>query len=169
MILSRLKCDFIVRYYSAWRESSTLYIQTEFCYTTLKSAIEKINFELNKNEPNIFTRIGFYISSALSEELINGVNYLHKQNPPIIHRDLKPQNILISYGTDAKFVKIADFGLSTVYQLDGDSLTKCLRTDRYTAPEVMKGKKYGVKADIYSLGVILEEIFNIDINELIES
>jgi hypothetical protein len=169
MILSRLRCDYIVRYYSAWRENSTLYIQTEFCYTTLKSAIEKINFELNKNEPNIFTRIGFYISSALSEELINGINYLHKQNPPIIHRDLKPRNILISDGIDAKFVKIADFGLSTVYQLDGNSLTKYLGTDRYAAPEVMKGNKYGVEADIYSLGVILQELFNIDINEMIES
>jgi hypothetical protein len=169
MILSGLKCDFIVQYFSAWRENSTLYIQTEFCYTTLKSAIEKINFELNKIELNIFTRIGFYISSALSEELITGINYLHKQNPPIIHRDLKPQNILISNGIDAKFVKIADFGLSTVDQLEGDSLTKYLGTDRYAAPEVKKGSKYGVEADIYSLGVILQELFNIDINEMIES
>jgi hypothetical protein len=169
LILSRLRNDFIVRYYSAWRENSTLYIQTEFCHTTLKSAIEKINLELNKNEPNIFTRIGFYISSALSEELIKGVNYLHKQNPPIIHRDLKPQNILISDGIDAKFVKIADFGISTVCKLDGDSLTKYLGTDRYAAPEVKYGSKYGVEADIYSLGVILQELFNIDINEMIES
>jgi serine/threonine protein kinase len=37
-------------------------------------------------------------------------------------------------------------------------------TQRYTAPEVFRSTNYDTKADIYSLGVIVQELFNIDIN-----
>jgi serine/threonine protein kinase len=40
-----------------------------------------------------------------------------------------------------------------------------LGTLRYIAPEILKSKKYNTKADIYSLGVMMEEMFNIDVNK----
>jgi serine/threonine protein kinase len=80
--------------------------------------------------------------------------------PPIIHRDLKPANILISYGLNGRFVKLADFGLSTFHEFEGQSHTQNIGTHKYMAPEVLYGKKYDTKADIHSLGVILREIFN---------
>jgi serine/threonine protein kinase len=33
------------------------------------------------------------------------------------------------------------------------------------APEVMKSSKYGTKADIYSLGIVFEELFNLDLDK----
>lgn len=51
-------------------------------------------------------------------QLLSGVDFLHTHR--IIHRDLKPQNILIS--NDGRSLKLADFGLAKVYELES-SLT----------------------------------------------
>jgi alpha-tubulin suppressor-like RCC1 family protein len=66
----------------------------------------------------VMTSLEYYISSELFEETLEAVNYLHSLKPPIIHRDLKPNNILITDGTNGRFVKIADFGLSTFHKFD---------------------------------------------------
>ncbi len=100
----------------------------------------------------MMTPLGYYISSQLFKEILEGVHYLHKRK--VIDRDLKPNNVLI-----------ADFGLATIHEFSGQSHTKYKGTIRYAAPEVMSSTKYDTKADIYSLGVILQEVFKIDINE----
>lgn len=48
-------------------------------------------------------------------QLINGVEYLHSKG--IVHRDLKPENLLLN---DADLIKIADFGLATLFQYRGN-------------------------------------------------
>jgi serine/threonine protein kinase len=78
---------------------------------------------------------------------------------------LKPTNILISNGKDGRFVKIADFGLATIHEFNGESHTQASGTLRYMAQEVLRSRKYDTKADIYSLGVIVQEIFHLDINK----
>jgi serine/threonine protein kinase len=110
--------------------------------------------------------LGYYISCELFKEILESVDYLHKQK--VIHRDLKPNNILITDGKNGRFVKIADFGLATIHEFDGQTHSQYLGTIRYAAPEVMRSRNYDMKADIYSLGFILHELFNIDINEYIE-
>jgi serine/threonine protein kinase len=91
---------------------------------------------------------------------------LHKQK--VIHRDLKPNNILITDWKNGRLVKIADFGLATIREFDGQTHLQYLGTIRYAAPKVMGSRNYDMKADIYSLGFILQELFNFDINEYIE-
>ncbi len=134
-----------------------LHIQMELCLKTMKEIIKE---EL-KNL--LLTPLGYYISSELFIELLECVQYLHKQN--IIHRDLKPENILISYGMNGRFVKLGDFGLSTFHEFEEQSHTKYLGTRIYTAPEVMSSKYYDTRADVYSLGIIVQQLFNIDINK----
>ncbi len=63
---------------------------------------------------------------------------------------------------DGRFVKIADFGLATIHEFDGQTHTKYKGIQEYIAPEVMSRRNYDLKIDIYSLGVILQELFNID-------
>jgi len=75
-----------------------------------------------------------------------------------IYRDLKPENILIT----GKFVRIADFGLAVSHDFENKSHTSKVGTGKYIAPEVLHSKKYNKKADIYSLGVILEEMFGFE-------
>jgi serine/threonine protein kinase len=69
---------------------------------------------------------------------------------------------LITDGINQRFVKLGDFGLATIH-FDGQKHTECLGTVMYISPEVRKGRDYDMKADIYSLGFIAEELFGIDI------
>ncbi len=73
--------------------------------------------------------------------------------------------IYISKSDSQRFVKLADFGLATIHEFDGHTHTKYIGTKNYRAPEVMRTRKYDMKADVYSLGVIVQELFNIEINE----
>jgi serine/threonine protein kinase len=144
-------------------KSYVLFIQMELCFLTLKDAIEKINNELKQKIFPRMTRVGYYIACELMIELFEGVNYLHKLVPAVIHRDLKPSNILISFGTNGRFVKIADFGLSTLHEEDDQSHTIGTGTKRYMAPEVETKRKYDTRSDIYSLGLILKYVFNFEL------
>ncbi len=190
-ILEKLESDLVVRLKSVWIEDNylkiddyktdkntsyisspevfkpnktlLLHIQMELCLISLREVTIKLNNELNQKPNEVMTPLGYYIASELSIEILESVDYLHKQK--VIHRDLKPNNILITSGMNGRFVKIADFGLATIHEFEGQSHTKYRGTIKYSAPEVMRTKNYDMKADIYSLGVILQEIFNIDINE----
>jgi serine/threonine protein kinase len=143
-----------------------LHIQMELCLMSLKELIKQLNKEFDQKQYEVMTPLGYYISSELFKEIVESVDYLHKQK--VIHRDLKPNNILITDGMNGRFVKIADFGLATIQEFDEQSHTKYMGTIRYAAPEVMSGKYYDLKVDIYSLGVILQELFSIDINEYLK-
>jgi Serine/threonine protein kinase len=56
----------------------------------------------------------------LFKQMLEGMAYIHSQNPPIIHRDLKPLNIIV---TKDDVVKITDFGLAKVLDLSAAQST----------------------------------------------
>jgi serine/threonine protein kinase len=171
-----LRSEFIVNYYDVWYENnpdvngkyntgkSTIFIQMDLCEKTLKTLKNELhgdsNFKISK--PDKLTKLGYFIFCELFIEILEGVKYLHGQN--IIHRDLKLDNILIHNGRNNTFVKIADFGLAKGLQIGGSN-TIDRGTPGYMAPEVLKSSKYDIKADIYSLGVIFEDLLCIDLNE----
>jgi serine/threonine protein kinase len=168
-IMAKIRSDYVVHYNHSWIESNEiLYIQMELCLNTLKGIMEQKQNDFKRKRFEVMTPLEYYISSELLKEILEAVNYLHSLKPPIIHRDLKPTNILITEGLNGRFVKLCNFGLATIQEFDGLSHTKYMGTIRYVAPEVMIGKNYDTKADIYSLGFILQELFNIDINEYLK-
>ncbi|XP_069115407.1 uncharacterized protein [Argopecten irradians] len=87
---------------------------------------------------------------GVSMDVCRGLVYIHKQN--FIHRDLKPSNVLLKNGT----AKIADVGLTKERELVTGTLAG---TPCYAAPEVIKMKLYGTEVDIYSLGIMLWEMW----------
>jgi serine/threonine protein kinase len=136
----------------------------EYCPLTLRKVLS-ILYPESANYSNIDPQIKRYIASELFLEILKGVSYLHSNKKhQVIHRDLKPENILISYGENGSFVRIADFGLATFHEFSDQSHTQNRGTGEYRAPEV-RTKKYDTKADLYSLGIIASELFNIDLED----
>ena len=88
--------------------------------------------------------------------LADGLAYAHAQG--VVHRDLKPANILRA--ADGS-VKITDFGIArAVEETMVTQAGTVLGTLRYLAPEQAEGKQVGPEADVYSLGVVLDELLD---------
>jgi serine/threonine-protein kinase len=116
------------------------------------------------HELDIPSRIRLFIN------ICEAVQYAHQFL--VVHRDLKPSNVLVSrYGE----VKLMDFGIAkdlmagTGDNRDGDLRPNGGRypgtqagrsmTPHYASPEQVKGEPIGTSSDIYSLGVMLYELF----------
>jgi serine/threonine protein kinase len=125
--------------------------------------MNEFNNDSNIKDLENLTQIGYYIASQIFIEILECVQYLHKNQ--IIHRDLHPNNILIEMnGEKNRFIKICDFGLIAIHKFAQQSHSQDRGHIRYAAPEVLDSRNYDFKADIYSLGRILINLFDIDMN-----
>lgn len=85
----------------------------------------------------------------------------------IVHRDIKPDNLMIVVGPDGReILKVADFGLAKVREgfdpTPGSALTQTgfiVGTPPYMSPEQASGLEVDGRSDLYSLGVVLYELF----------
>lgn len=89
-------------------------------------------------------------------DLLEGLAYAHEQN--LIHRDIKPANVMV---TDDGTVKVMDFGLSrrTTEMSSETNAGEIVGTIAYLAPERFLGKVADARSDLYSVGVVMYEIF----------
>ena len=138
-IISRLNHKNIIHVEKILEDQNNYYIIMEYCEKG-----ELFDYIVNKE------RLNPAEASLFFYQLINGVEYIHKQG--FAHRDLKPENLLL---TKEKILKIIDFGLC--HDFDGENYltTKC-GSPSYAAPEILKGYPYdGFKTDIWCCGIIL--------------
>jgi fused len=90
----------------------------------------------------------------IAQQLVHALYYLHSHR--IIHRDMKPQNILISANG---IVKLCDFGFARSMSTNTIVLTSIKGTPLYMAPELVQELPYNHTVDLWSLGVIIYELF----------
>lgn len=99
-------------------------------------------------------------SLQIVSDICNAMQFAHDNG--VVHRDIKPNNILVN--TQGQ-VKIADFGLAKLNELDASVMTQLTQTrqvfgtPKYMAPEQTESaKEVDHRADIYSLGVVFYEL-----------
>uniref|UniRef100_A0A667Y822 non-specific serine/threonine protein kinase n=1 Tax=Myripristis murdjan TaxID=586833 RepID=A0A667Y822_9TELE len=151
-ILASCNHHHIVKLLDAFYYETKLWILIEFC---AGGAVDAIMLELERplTEPQI---------RVVCKQTLEALAYLHENK--VIHRDLKAGNILLSLDGD---VKLADFGVSAKNTKTLQRRDSFIGTPYWMAPEVVmcetsKDRPYDYKADIWSLGVTLIELAQIE-------
>ena len=101
-----------------------------------------------------FANTSIETKMQLVGQLVDAVAYLHRQG--ILHRDLKPEHVIVVETEGNNWVKVIDFGLASNTSEEKGSVTG---TIPYIAPECFQGEGQSVRTDLYSLGLILFELF----------
>lgn len=101
---------------------------------------------------------------ALASQCCRALGAAHAKG--IVHRDMKPENVFLISRDSEEFVKIVDFGIAKMSDIEtsgapGRKLTKTgmiFGTPEYMSPEQAAGKELDHRVDIYAMGVILYEL-----------
>uniref|UniRef100_A0A8C6UFD3 non-specific serine/threonine protein kinase n=1 Tax=Neogobius melanostomus TaxID=47308 RepID=A0A8C6UFD3_9GOBI len=140
------KCDhcYIVKLLDAFYYENNLWVSQTLCMLKLDRGL---------TEPQI---------KVVCRQMLEALVYLHSMK--IIHRDLKAGNILLMLDGD---IKLADFGVSAKNTKTLQRRDSFIGTPYWMAPEVvmcetMKDAPYDYKADIWSLGITLIELAQIE-------
>jgi len=134
----------IVRYYDSFRVENQLWVIMEFmgggCLTEI---LEQFDY-CKMTEQQI---------AHVCKETLSGLSYIHSKHR--IHRDIKSDNILLG---DKGEIKIADFGYAAQLTKQKTKRQTIVGTPYWMAPELIRGQEYGVKVDIWSLGIMIMEM-----------
>ena len=146
LILSKIHCPYIVKFYDSFFHNNSLNIITEYC-----------------SSGDLCDYIQMYIShkKKMSEKLIwklfiqicLGLHYLH--NHKILHRDIKTKNIFLNEDFS---VKIGDLGIAKILENTTSYAHTFIGTPYYLSPELCKDLPYNDKSDVWSLGCVLYEM-----------
>ena len=147
--MQKCHCENSVEIYAYFDTEEAFIIAMELCDNTLFKELAK-------------TKNGFS-SKKIKEILLQLNNVFRKMNDNnIVHRDIKLNNILVKYLNEEKTkfkVLLSDYGVSN--QLS--SMTKKYKTHAGTqiimAPEILSGKEYNNKCDLWSLGVNIFQLY----------
>ncbi|KRX07982.1 Protein kinase-like domain [Pseudocohnilembus persalinus] len=138
--LAQIDNPHVVKFHEMLKSKNHYYFVYEYCNGgDLEAKLENEDY---MNEQEVIT---------LYKQLLIGFQSLNKAN--ILHRDIKPGNIIFHNGQ----AKLADFGFCKSMHSRSDMTGTMVGSPIYMAPEVLLGKPYGYKADIWSLGCVLYE------------
>ena len=141
-ILSQLRHPSIVQCIGATDDLDAPWIVMEFLDATLYEAAKAAA------DAAAVARLLAQVAAACA--------YLHSRPRPIVHRDLKPPNVLVDgHGR----CKLADFGTAAALAGADATLTECIGTALYMAPEVEAAAAYGVASDVFAFGAMAFEVY----------
>src|SRR5687768_13468787 len=118
-------------------------------------AMEFLEGEDLQQRLNAPTKPSLTFKIDIAIQICEGLEYAHSRG--VVHRDIKPANVFI---TTAGVVKILDFGLARLGASQLTNTGMVMGTINYMAPEQVRGEKADHRADIFSTGVLLYEMFS---------
>ena len=118
------------------------------------TSMEFVEGENLRSVMNRFGGLPARKATDLAMQICSGLKEAHAQG--IVHRDLKPENIMIDAQGN---VKIMDFGIARSMEVATGLTGSMVGTPAYMAPEQVGGKPVDYRTDVYSLGLILYEMF----------
>ena len=146
-ILSKLDHPNIIKFFEFFESKTpqqTFNIVTE--YADGGDLSEKIK-EQNKTPFKESDILDYFTQICLA------LKHIHEKK--IIHRDLKSGNVFLM---KSGLVKLGDFGIAKTFKNTMDKAKTMVGTPYYLSPEIIQGKPYDNKSDIWSLGVLLYEM-----------
>lgn len=93
-------------------------------------------------------------------QLADALDFAHGAERRVIHRDVKPSNVMVVASSAGPRVKLLDFGIARV---ESSTLTQTQSqpgTYSYMSPEQLRGEKLDPRSDLFSLGIVLCELFS---------
>lgn len=139
--MSKLQHPNIVSIYEAGEHSGIPFLVFEYAQGKLLS-------DTIQGEP-----LALPLALQIFEGLLEGMSQAHQAG--IVHRDLKPSNIIISQDQRPK---IMDFGIARLLSEAKGPDKQLIGTPRYLAPEYIQAGEVGPQADVFALGLILDEM-----------
>ncbi|XP_050371339.1 probable serine/threonine-protein kinase WNK4 [Argentina anserina] len=144
-LLSTLNHESIIRFYTSWIDvdhKTFNFITEMFTSGTVR--------EYRKNYP----RVDIRAIKNWARQILQGLVYLHGNDPPVIHRDLKCDNIFVNGHLGQ--VKIGDLGLAVILR-GSRSAHSVIGTPEFMAPELYE-EDYNELVDVYSFGMCVLEM-----------
>ena len=129
----------VVNFQHFFEDKENVYILLELCENQTLNEVLKNRKNLLEIEARCYTK-----------QICDGLMYLHENK--IIHRDLKLGNIFLSRQME---IKIGDFGLAVVIDVEGEKRMSLCGTPNYIAPEVLDTEGHSYEVDVWSLGCII--------------
>jgi serine/threonine-protein kinase len=102
-------------------------------------------------------RLPYSAGLRLAKQLCAGLAAAHAVG--VLHRDIKPENLILEHNGNAKLM---DFGIARPIHRMEPGQTQAgmiVGTPLYLSPELLQGQEVDARADVYSCGVVLYEIF----------
>src|ERR1700723_599574 len=118
------------------------------------TSMEFVEGESLRSALNRFGALSPKKATDLALQICSGLKEAHAQG--IVHRDLKPENVMIDASGD---LKLMDFGIARSMEAVTRLTGAMVGTPAYMGPEQVSGRSVDYRTDIYSLGLMLYEMF----------
>lgn len=143
-MLASIDCDALIQFHGAFYKEGDVGVILEYMD---RGSLE---FIVDRN-----VDIDDYSLASITYQIMWGLAYLHYDNN--LHRDIKPGNVLMNSRGQ---VKLSDFGICKVLDNSMAMSDTSVGTFRYMSVERLYGKEYSSSSDLWSVGIMLIELWN---------